>query len=122
MMESVRTYETLVKLYQSTRRYYPEDSHLPARRRSNKKKYETHELVFVTSKTNLEAILDKGLSSDSSMPNSADREPSLEPNNQLASHEIPLFLQSLNMYYSVHSSKRIGHILSDINPDSEIFF
>jgi hypothetical protein len=31
MMEAAKTSETLVKFYQTTRRYNPEDSHLPTR-------------------------------------------------------------------------------------------
>jgi hypothetical protein len=40
MMEAVRTSETLVKSYQSTRRYNPEDSHLHGHRRENLKSYQ----------------------------------------------------------------------------------
>jgi hypothetical protein len=39
MMEAVRTSETLVNFYQSTRRYKPEDSHLRAHHRENLKFY-----------------------------------------------------------------------------------
>jgi hypothetical protein len=39
MMEAARTSETLVKLYQTTRRYNPEDSHLHTHRRENLKSY-----------------------------------------------------------------------------------
>jgi hypothetical protein len=35
MMEAARTSETLVKFYQTTRRYNPEDGHLHTRRREN---------------------------------------------------------------------------------------
>jgi hypothetical protein len=37
MSEAVSTSEALVSLYQTTRRYIPEDSHLHARRRENLK-------------------------------------------------------------------------------------
>jgi hypothetical protein len=37
MMETARTSETLVNLYQTTRRYNPEDSHLRTHRRENLK-------------------------------------------------------------------------------------
>jgi hypothetical protein len=39
MMEAVRTFESMVNLYQSTRRYNPEDSHLRTHRRKNFKSY-----------------------------------------------------------------------------------
>jgi hypothetical protein len=39
MMETVRTSETLVNFYQTTRRYNPEDSHLRTHRRENLKSY-----------------------------------------------------------------------------------
>jgi hypothetical protein len=39
MMEAVQTSETLVKLYHSTPRYNPEDSHLHTQRRENLKSY-----------------------------------------------------------------------------------
>jgi hypothetical protein len=39
MMEAARTSETLVKLYQTTRCYNPEDSHLHTHRRENLKSY-----------------------------------------------------------------------------------
>jgi hypothetical protein len=39
MMEAARTSETLVKFYQTTRRYNPERSHLHSRRRENLKSY-----------------------------------------------------------------------------------
>jgi hypothetical protein len=39
MMEAARTSETLVKFYQTTRRYNPEDSHLRTHRRENLKSY-----------------------------------------------------------------------------------
>jgi hypothetical protein len=39
MMEAARTSETLVNLYQTTRRYNPEDSHLRTPRRENLKSY-----------------------------------------------------------------------------------
>jgi hypothetical protein len=39
MMEAARTSETLVQLYQTTRRYNPEDSHLHTHRRENLKSY-----------------------------------------------------------------------------------
>jgi hypothetical protein len=39
MMEAARTSETLVNFYQTTRRYNPEDSHLPTHRRENLKSY-----------------------------------------------------------------------------------
>jgi hypothetical protein len=38
-MEAARTSETLVKFYQTTRRYNPEDSHLRTHRRENLKSY-----------------------------------------------------------------------------------
>jgi hypothetical protein len=37
MMEAARTSVTLVKFYQTTRRYNPEDSHLRTQRRKNLK-------------------------------------------------------------------------------------
>jgi hypothetical protein len=37
MMEALITYETLADLYQTTRRYNPEDSHLHSHRRENLK-------------------------------------------------------------------------------------
>jgi hypothetical protein len=40
MMEAARTSETLVNLYQTTRRYNPEDSHLRTYRRENLKSYQ----------------------------------------------------------------------------------
>jgi hypothetical protein len=39
MMEAARTSEMLVNLYQTTRRYNPEDGHLHTRRRENLKSY-----------------------------------------------------------------------------------
>jgi hypothetical protein len=39
MMEAVQTSETVVNLYQSTRRYNPEDSHLHNHHRENLKSY-----------------------------------------------------------------------------------
>jgi hypothetical protein len=39
MIEAVRTSETLVNFYQTTRRYNPEDSHLRTHRRENLKSY-----------------------------------------------------------------------------------
>jgi hypothetical protein len=39
MMEAARTSETLVNLYQTTRRYNPEDSYLHTHRRQNLKSY-----------------------------------------------------------------------------------
>jgi hypothetical protein len=39
MMEATRTSETLVKFYQTTRRYNPEDSHLRTHRREKFKPY-----------------------------------------------------------------------------------
>jgi hypothetical protein len=39
MMEAARTSETLVQLYQTTRCYNPEDSHLHTNRRENLKSY-----------------------------------------------------------------------------------
>jgi hypothetical protein len=39
MMEAAKTSETLVKFYQTTRRYNPEDSHLRTHRRENLKSY-----------------------------------------------------------------------------------
>jgi hypothetical protein len=42
MMEAARTSETLVKLYQTTRCYNPEDSHLHTHRRENLKSYEVY--------------------------------------------------------------------------------
>jgi hypothetical protein len=38
-MEAVRSSETSVKLYQSTRRYNPEDSHIHSHSRENLKPY-----------------------------------------------------------------------------------
>jgi hypothetical protein len=40
MMEAARTSETLVQLYQTTRCYNPEDSHLHTHRGENLKSYE----------------------------------------------------------------------------------
>jgi hypothetical protein len=37
MLEAARTSETLVNIYQTTRRYNPEDSHLRTHRRENLK-------------------------------------------------------------------------------------
>jgi hypothetical protein len=42
MMEATRTSETLVNLYQTTRCYNPEDSHLLTHRRENLKSYDQH--------------------------------------------------------------------------------
>jgi hypothetical protein len=39
MMESARTFETLVNFYQTTLRYNPEDGHLRTHRRENFKSY-----------------------------------------------------------------------------------
>jgi hypothetical protein len=39
MVEAVRTCEMLVNLYQSTRRYNPEDRHLLSQRRKNHKSF-----------------------------------------------------------------------------------
>jgi hypothetical protein len=39
MMEAARTSETLVQLYQTTRCYNPEDSHIHTHRRENLKSY-----------------------------------------------------------------------------------
>jgi hypothetical protein len=39
MMEAARNSETLVKFYQTTRHYNPEDSHLRTHRRENLKSY-----------------------------------------------------------------------------------
>jgi hypothetical protein len=39
IMEAASTSETLVKIYQITRRYNPEDSHLHTHRRKNLKSY-----------------------------------------------------------------------------------
>jgi hypothetical protein len=39
MMEAARTSETLVNVYQNTRRYNPEDSHIRAHRCENLKSY-----------------------------------------------------------------------------------
>jgi hypothetical protein len=39
MMEAARTSETLVNIYQTTRRYNPEDSHLLTHRRENLKSH-----------------------------------------------------------------------------------
>jgi hypothetical protein len=39
MMEAARTTETMVKFYQTTRCYYPEESYLRALRRVNLKSY-----------------------------------------------------------------------------------
>jgi hypothetical protein len=44
MMEAARTSETLVNFYQTTRRYNPEDSHLPTHRHENLKFYFTESL------------------------------------------------------------------------------
>jgi hypothetical protein len=46
MMEAARTSETLVQLYQTTRCYNPEDSHLHTHRRENLKSYLDNEPVF----------------------------------------------------------------------------
>jgi hypothetical protein len=42
MMEATRTSETLVKFYQTTWRYNPEDSHLHTHRRENLESYYYH--------------------------------------------------------------------------------
>jgi hypothetical protein len=49
MMEAARTSETSVNVYQTTRRYNPEDSHLHTRLRENLKSQATgfFELCFV---------------------------------------------------------------------------
>jgi hypothetical protein len=39
MMEAAKTSQTLVNVYQTTRRYNPEDSHLRTHRRKNLKSY-----------------------------------------------------------------------------------
>jgi hypothetical protein len=39
MMDAARTYETLVNIYQTTRRCNPEDIHLRTHRRENLKSY-----------------------------------------------------------------------------------
>jgi hypothetical protein len=44
MMEAATTSETLVKLYKTTRRYNPEDSHLLTHRRENLKSYEVRDV------------------------------------------------------------------------------
>jgi hypothetical protein len=43
MMEAARTSETLANVYQTTRRYNPEDSHLRTHRRENLKSYYVYE-------------------------------------------------------------------------------
>jgi hypothetical protein len=40
MVETASTSETLLNIYQTTRRYNPEDSHLRTRRRENLKSYD----------------------------------------------------------------------------------
>jgi hypothetical protein len=47
MMEPASTSETLVKFYQTTRRYNTEDSHLHTRRRENLKCYCTLFFAFL---------------------------------------------------------------------------
>jgi hypothetical protein len=47
-MEAARTSKTLVNFYQTTRRYNPEDSHLPTRRRENLKSYYKIPVVVFT--------------------------------------------------------------------------
>jgi hypothetical protein len=46
MMEAAGTFETLVQLYQTTRRYNPEDSHLRTHRRENVNSYLRKDFVF----------------------------------------------------------------------------
>jgi hypothetical protein len=43
IMEAVRTSETSVNFYQTTRRYNPEDSHLRTHRRENLKSYDLYD-------------------------------------------------------------------------------
>jgi hypothetical protein len=45
MMEAARTSETLINVYQTTRRYNPEDSHLRTHRRENLKSYYIDEFL-----------------------------------------------------------------------------
>jgi hypothetical protein len=48
MMEAERTSETFVNVYQTTRRYKPEDSHLLTQRRENLKSYNViYTLLFI---------------------------------------------------------------------------
>jgi hypothetical protein len=47
MMEAARTSETLVKLYQTTRCYNPEDSHLNTHRRENLKSYLKYTNLYI---------------------------------------------------------------------------
>jgi hypothetical protein len=47
MMEAARTSETLVNLYQTTRCYNPEDSHLHTHRRENLKSYRLSSLTLL---------------------------------------------------------------------------
>jgi hypothetical protein len=49
MMEAAKTSETLVKFYQTTRRYNPEDSHLRTHRRENLKSYQHGSVHFMKS-------------------------------------------------------------------------
>jgi hypothetical protein len=53
MMEAVRSFETMVNFYQTTRRYNPEDSHLCINRRENLKSFlKIHLLVVRTLNNN----------------------------------------------------------------------
>jgi hypothetical protein len=45
MMEAARTSETLVNIYQTTRRYNPEDSHLRTHLRDNLKSYTVMSMI-----------------------------------------------------------------------------
>jgi hypothetical protein len=45
VMEAARTSETLVNVYQTTRRYNPDDSHLHTHRRENLKSYSVTQFV-----------------------------------------------------------------------------
>jgi hypothetical protein len=47
MMEAANTSETLVNVYQTTRRYNPEDSHLHTHRRENLKSYDYQSSNFL---------------------------------------------------------------------------
>jgi hypothetical protein len=50
-MEAARTSETSVNVYQTTRRYNPEDSHLRTRRRENLKSYVIIIIIIITTTT-----------------------------------------------------------------------
>jgi hypothetical protein len=58
MMEAARTSETSVNVYQTTRRYNPEDSHLRTHRRENLKSYLEYAL-FDKMKDPLRDLIDK---------------------------------------------------------------